>query len=67
MFTFLNRVDAPSCVHTFRESIEFLNRRSLDTETIILWLNKHGGYCDCEVIFNVYDEVGEIVDWHLEG
>ena len=66
LLTFLNREKAPPCDHTLRESIKFLKDRSLDTEKIIPWLNDHGGYCDCEVIFNVYDDVGDIVGWHLE-
>lgn len=66
LLTFLNRENVPACDHTLRESIEFLNSRNLDTEKVIPWLNEHGGYCDCEVIFNVYDDVGDIVGWHLE-
>ena len=64
LFDLLNREDAPACDHTLRETIAFLNERNLDVEKIVRWLNDHGGYCDCEVIFNVADKFGEIVEWH---
>ena len=28
----------------------FLEKKGLDKETIIPWLNEYGGYCDCEGI-----------------
>ncbi|MCG7647786.1 DUF2695 domain-containing protein [Alteromonas sp. Cnat3-28] len=66
LLSFLNREEAPNCDHTLRETKDFLISRNLNPEKIIPWLNEHGGFCDCEVIFNVYDEVGDIVGWHLE-
>jgi hypothetical protein len=62
LFALLDREDAPPCDHTLRETIAFLNERKLDLEKIIPWLREHGGYCDCEVIYNVEDTFGEIVD-----
>ncbi|MCB5196766.1 DUF2695 domain-containing protein [Deefgea salmonis] len=29
-------------------------------------LQEHGGFCDCEVIYNVYDAVTDLVGWYLE-
>lgn len=66
LFTYLNRGSAPECNHTLRGAIEFIESRNLDLEVIIKWLGEHGGFCDCEVIYNVYDDVGDIVGWHLE-
>ena len=66
LFDFLDRKDAPQCDHTLRETIEFLQQRALDVERIILWLNEYGGYCDCEVIYNVDDKFGEIVGRSFE-
>lgn len=40
---------------------EYLRQRRLDVERIVPWLRAHGGYCDCEVLYNVVDEFGEIV------
>lgn len=66
LLSFLSRELAPPCDHTLRESIEFLKSRNIAPETVVPWLHKHGGFCDCEVIFNVYDDVGDIVGWHLD-
>ena len=61
LFDHLDREEAPQCDHTLRETIQFLQKRRLDVERIVPWLREHGGYCDCEVIYNVADEFGEIV------
>lgn len=57
----LDREGAPQCDHTHRETVEFLQKRGLDVERIVPWLREYGGYCDCEVIYNVDDKFGEIV------
>lgn len=56
LFEYLGRPNPPSCDHTHKESEEFLRRRTLSVEKTLAWLKSHGGYCDCEVIFNVTDE-----------
>jgi hypothetical protein len=61
LFDYLDRENPPPCNHTLHETIEFLKKRGLDPERIVPWLREHGGYCDCEVIFNVDDKFGEIV------
>jgi hypothetical protein len=66
LLSHLNKDPAPPCSHTHKETIEFLNERGIDPNLVIPWLKEHGGYCDCEVIYNVYDAVGDLVDWHLE-
>ncbi|WP_419176802.1 DUF2695 domain-containing protein [Desulfosediminicola sp.] len=67
LLSYLNREDAPACDHTLKETLHFLRTHSLEVDNTVNWLNEHGGYCDCEVIYNVYDEVGDIVDWHLDA
>jgi hypothetical protein len=52
---------APQCDHTWRKTLEFLQKRGLDVDRVIPWLRSHGGYCDCEVIYNVGDKFGKIV------
>jgi hypothetical protein len=61
LFDFLDRHDAPPCDHTLRKTVDFLKNRKIDSEKILPWLREHGGYCDCEVIFNVEDKFGPIV------
>ena len=66
LLSFLNRENAPECDHTLRETIEYLKSNNHNPEKIVPWLIEHGGGCDCEVIYNVYDDVGDIVGWHLD-
>lgn len=66
LLSHLNQDSAPPCNHTHRETIAFLNSRDIDPAKVIPWLQEHGGYCDCEVIYNVYDAVGDLLGWHLE-
>jgi hypothetical protein len=53
-----DREDASQCGHTLREAIEFLEKRGLEVQRLVAWLHEHGGYCDCEVIFDVDDTFG---------
>jgi hypothetical protein len=66
LLCYLNKDPAPPCNHTLRETTEFLESRKIDLTTVIPWLQQHGGFCDCEVIYNVYDAVGDLVGWHLD-
>ncbi len=67
LFSFLNRANAPECDHnTLKETVKFLKLRNLDPDVIVPWLKDRGGNCDCEVLFNVYDEIGDLVGWHLD-
>lgn len=61
LFDLLDRENAPPCDHSLQETIQFLRQRNLDVDRIVSWLNSHGGYCDCEVIFNVEEKFGEMV------
>lgn len=56
----LNYLDnkLPPCDHTTQHSRVFLEKSSLDPEVVFPWLGKQGGYCDCEVLFNLEDLVG---------
>jgi intein/homing endonuclease len=66
LLSFLNRAEAPECNHTLKETNEYIKLHNLDPNKIVPWLIEHGGGCDCEVIYNVYDDVGDIVGWHLD-
>ena len=61
LFAHLDRDDAPTCDHTLKETLGFLQKRGLDEDRVVPWLHEHGGYCDCEVIANVGDEFEEII------
>jgi uncharacterized protein DUF2695 len=66
LFSFLDRTDAPPCDHSLTRTRAFLNQQGLASEQVVPWLNEHGGYCDCEVLANVHDEVGDLIGWHLD-
>ena len=62
LFALLDREDAPTCDHTLRETTLFLQQHNLDIEKIVPWLQSHGGYCDCEVIYNVQDKFQDLIN-----
>jgi hypothetical protein len=49
------------CNHTLKHTEHFLNKQKLPSHNIIPWLNAHGGYCDCEVLFNVEEKFEELL------
>jgi hypothetical protein len=61
LFDYLDRENPPPCDHTLRETIEFLQKKKLSVERVVPWLREHGGYCDCEVIYNVEEKFGPFV------
>ena len=61
LFDYLDRPNPPPCDHTLQDTIKFLQKRNLDVDKIVPWLNEYGGFCDCEVIYNVDDAWGEYV------
>ncbi len=44
-----------SCDHTTKLTDIFLHVEKLDKERVLPWLADHGGYCDCEVLYNLDD------------
>ena len=61
LFDFLDR-EARYCDHTLKKTTKFLRAKGHPLEQVIPWLQEHGGYCDCEVMFNVFTKFGEIVE-----
>lgn len=48
--------DAPGCDHTFRFTEQWANQNNVDVIDLYQFLNAYGGFCDCEVCFNVEAE-----------
>ncbi len=40
------------CDHHLTFTEQFPDKRQLPLKEVILWLKEHGGFCDCEVLFN---------------
>ena len=55
LFDFLDdHIGEKGCDHTLRLTQRFLSKNGIEnTEAVIKWLNDNGGYCDCEVLYNV--------------
>jgi tetratricopeptide (TPR) repeat protein len=45
--------EMPGCDHTFRFTEEWAQSNGVDIIELYQFLNAHGGFCDCEVCFNV--------------
>lgn len=54
LFAFLNSDKRPACDRTLAATKSFLKRRKLPIEPIVEWLERHGAYCDCEVLMNIW-------------
>ncbi len=59
LFDYLDRPEASSCDHTFRQTEAFLQERGLTAERVLPWLRQHGGGCDCEVLATVEEAFTE--------
>ena len=44
-----------SCDHSTKLTNIFLQAEKIDKNLVLPWLAEHGGYCDCEVLFNLED------------
>jgi hypothetical protein len=52
----LDRRGAGRCQHDLRQTSELLLARGLPVRRVRAWLERRGGYCDCEVLYNVYPD-----------
>lgn len=55
LFTFLNeKLQQKSCKHTIENTFTFLAKHNVkNLHQVIDWLADNGGYCDCEILYNV--------------
>ena len=57
MFDFLHENDAlKKCNHNFDITKSFLTKKNIILEKTYNWLEKYGGYCDCEILYNVEEK-----------
>lgn len=50
-----NRLADAPCEHSLSHTILWLSTHGLVAESVVPWLNEHGGFCDCEVADNLLD------------
>jgi hypothetical protein len=54
LFDMLDReLPRKGCDHSRRLTSAYLAEHGLASEQFSQWLDKHGGFCDCEVLANV--------------
>jgi hypothetical protein len=51
-----------ACDQTLKQTLTFIKDENLHKENVVPWLNSYGGYCDCEVLANVENELGETLE-----
>ena len=59
LFDYLDESLANGCDHSLRLTEQFLASREIKPELVIPWLGDYGGFCDCEVLFNVEERWGK--------
>ena len=47
------------CDHSLNLTREFLEKQSIDVESVLDWIINEGGGCDCEVLYNVEERFEE--------
>lgn len=58
LFNYLDeKLSEVECDDTFKTTKEFLNNNGIkDLNKIENWLKENGGYCDCEVLYNIEEK-----------
>ncbi len=57
----------PGCDHTIRFAAQWADKYSIDVIELYQFLNGHGGFCDCEICFNVTSLLDDDEDFDNEG
>ncbi|MCW0481090.1 DUF2695 domain-containing protein [Gaoshiqia sediminis] len=54
LFDFLDsELGERDCNHDYQLTEEFLKSKNIVNEKIFDWFREQGGYCDCEILFNI--------------
>lgn len=48
-----------ACDHSRRLALAWLESRGHDVDRVFAWLDTQGGFCDCEILFNVEERVDD--------
>jgi len=58
LFDYLDeKLGEDGCDDTLKYTIKFLEDNNLPIEKSLDWMEKNGGYCDCEVLANIEDKI----------
>jgi Protein of unknown function (DUF2695) len=62
LFDFLDeQLSESDCDDTLRFTREHVRQSGVDENSVVEWLKKHGGHCDCEALSNVEEAVADAV------
>jgi hypothetical protein len=68
LFDHLNiRLAATDCDDTLRFTREFIAENGLSEGSIVGWLQKNGGYCDCEALYNAEEVVEDAIPGYRDA
>ena len=59
LFDYLDESLSDGCDHSLRLTETFLISQEIQPELVVPWLGEYGGFCDCEVLFNVEEQWGK--------
>lgn len=58
LFDFIDQqLSHEECDDTLRHTLLFLSQNGIEAGPVIEWLEKNGGFCDCEVLANTEERV----------
>jgi len=61
LFDYLDEnLENHECDHSYKLTINFLKEHNLPVEKSLEWMKSNGGFCDCEVLWNIEDKIQEI-------
>ncbi|MDR2224112.1 MAG: DUF2695 domain-containing protein [Flavobacteriaceae bacterium] len=47
-------LEEKGCDHTNKQTLKLLDSMEVEpVDEVIAWMREHGGYCDCEILWNV--------------
>ncbi len=60
LFDYLDlQSETKECQHNFDVTTEFLRKFNCNIAEVIQWLNKNGAGCDCEVLYNIEENLNK--------
>ncbi len=60
LFDFLDiELEKRGCNHNYQLTNEFLKPKGLNSDIVFEWFREQGGYCDCEILYNIEERFEE--------
>jgi hypothetical protein len=60
LFDFLDtELGERDCNHDYQITKDFLKQKGIDNDSLFEWFQDNGGYCDCEILYNIEEKFEE--------